>query len=83
MGWLVKQFPQWKSIKSTGVVETRRDAGEGVKTERRYFISSLSADEEWFAHAVRSHWRIENRLHYMLACYIVRIPAGRGMPEAR
>jgi predicted transposase YbfD/YdcC len=64
--WLVKQFPQWKSIKTIGVVETRRDAGDGEKIERRYFISSLDADEKLFAHAVRAYWGIENRLHYML-----------------
>jgi predicted transposase YbfD/YdcC len=64
--WLHKQFPQWKTINSIGMVESTRDAGDGAKTERRYFVSSLNADEELFAHAVRSHWGIENRLHYML-----------------
>jgi predicted transposase YbfD/YdcC len=64
--WLVKQFSQWKSIKTIGMVETRRDAGDGEKIERRYFISSLGADAELFAHAVRSHWGIENRPRYML-----------------
>ena len=66
VAWLRKQFPQWKTINSIGVVESTRDAGEGPKTERRYFVSSLGADEELFAHAVRAHWGIENRLHYML-----------------
>ena len=64
--WLHKQFPQWKSINSIGVVESTRDTGGETNTERRYFISSLQADEELFAHAVRAHWGIENRLHYML-----------------
>jgi predicted transposase YbfD/YdcC len=65
--WLLKQFPKWKGIKSIGVVESTRDTGDREpKTERRYFISSLNADEKQFAHAVRSHWGIENRLHYML-----------------
>jgi len=64
--WLHTQFPQWKTINSIGVVESSRDTGEESKTERRYFISSLQADEELFAHAVRSHWGIENQLHYML-----------------
>ena len=65
--WLREQFPQWKTINSIGVVESTRDTGVGEpKTERRYFISSLGADEELFAHAVRAHWGIENRLHYML-----------------
>jgi predicted transposase YbfD/YdcC len=65
--WLHEQFPKWKTIKSIGVVESTRETGEGeAKTERRYFVSSLDADEELFAHAVRAHWGIENRLHYML-----------------
>jgi predicted transposase YbfD/YdcC len=66
VAWLREQFPQWKTIKSIGVVESTRDAGGEVKTERRYFVSSLDADENLFAHAVRAHWGIENRLHYML-----------------
>lgn len=64
--WLVQQFPQWKTIKSIGVVESTRDTGGECKPERRYFISSLEADEKLFAHAVRAHWGIENQLHYML-----------------
>ena len=64
--WLRKQFPKWKTINSIGVVESTRDTGTESKTERRYFISSLAADEKLFAHAVRAHWGIENRLHYML-----------------
>jgi predicted transposase YbfD/YdcC len=64
--WLREQFPKWKSINSIGVVESTRDTGKEAKTERRYFVSSLGADEKEFAHAVRAHWWIENRLHYML-----------------
>jgi predicted transposase YbfD/YdcC len=64
--WLHEQFPKWKTINSIGVVESTRDTGEEAKTERRYFVSSLGADEEQFAYAVRAHWGIENRLHYML-----------------
>jgi len=47
-------------------VESTRDTGLECTTERRYFVSSLETDEEVFAHVVRSHWGIENRLHYML-----------------
>jgi predicted transposase YbfD/YdcC len=34
--------------------------------EQRYFINSIAADAKLFAHAVRSHWGIENRLHWRL-----------------
>jgi len=64
--WLREQFPKWQTIHSIGVVESTRDTGGEAKTERRYFVSSLGADEKLFAHAVRAHWGIENRLHYML-----------------
>ena len=32
----------------------------------RYYISSMKNNCEQFAHAVRSHWGIENRLHWCL-----------------
>jgi predicted transposase YbfD/YdcC len=34
--------------------------------ERRDFIPSLPADAKRFAHAVRDHWGVENRLHWRL-----------------
>jgi predicted transposase YbfD/YdcC len=64
--WLIKRHPLWKTIKSIGMVESRREISGESTIERRYFISSLSADSEQFAHAVRAHWGIENSLHYVL-----------------
>lgn len=37
-----------------------------MQTETRYFISSLSGGVKRFARAVRAHWGIENRLHWVL-----------------
>jgi predicted transposase YbfD/YdcC len=34
--------------------------------EVRFFITSLSLDVAAFANAVRSHWAIENNLHWVL-----------------
>ena len=34
--------------------------------ETRYFISSLPADAPRLARAIRSHWGIENSLHWIL-----------------
>jgi hypothetical protein len=36
--WPVKQFPQWKSVKSIGAAESTRDAGEGMKTGGRFLF---------------------------------------------
>jgi predicted transposase YbfD/YdcC len=64
-----KGLPQrelWKGLKSIGMVESRcvRDGKETV--EIRYYISSLAVGVKRFAHAVRSHWSIENTCHWSL-----------------
>jgi len=57
---------KWEGLKSVGVVESTRDI-EGVKTvERRYYLSSLPLNVELFARAVRSHWGVENKLHWVM-----------------
>ncbi len=37
-----------------------------MQWERRYYISSRDLDAETLARAVRTHWGIENRLHWVL-----------------
>jgi predicted transposase YbfD/YdcC len=56
----------WKGLKSIGVVTSVcvRDGKEA--TEMRYYISSLPVGVKQFAHAVRSHWGIENSCHWSL-----------------
>jgi predicted transposase YbfD/YdcC len=41
-----------------------RDGKETIET--RYYISSLAVSVKLFAHAVRSHWGIENSCHWSL-----------------
>ena len=57
---------QWRELKSIGVVTSccRREGKETV--EVRYYISSLAVGVKRFAHAVRSHWGIENSCHWSL-----------------
>src|SRR5437763_53496 len=57
---------QWTGLKSIGVVTSccLRDGKETV--EVRYYISSLTVSVKRFAHAVRSHWGIENGCHWSL-----------------
>ena len=56
----------WKDLASFSVVERVRTVGNQTSTERAYYISSLPADAERIAHAVRSHWEVENCLHWCL-----------------
>ena len=50
------------------MVRRRRQVGEKNSEETHYFISSLplSTGAEVIAHAVRSHWAVENELHWSL-----------------
>jgi len=56
----------WRGLKSIGMVvsECLRDGKATV--EVRYFISSLDVSVKKFAHAIRSHWGIENSCHWSL-----------------
>jgi predicted transposase YbfD/YdcC len=56
----------WKDLQSIGIATLVcvRDGKETIET--RYFISSLAVSVKLFAHAVRSHWGIENSCHWSL-----------------
>jgi len=58
-----KRFPKLAVI---GVVEAQIEKREKISLERRYYISSRALSAEAFADAVRSHWGIENRVHWVL-----------------
>jgi len=60
------QPERWAGIQSFAVVERVRTIGEKTTTEHHYYISSLGANAHKIAHAIRSHWEIENRLHWCL-----------------
>jgi predicted transposase YbfD/YdcC len=64
--WLRKKAA-WSGLKSIAMVESERTVlGEGTSLERRYYISSLSADAKHLGRAIRGHWSIENSLHWVL-----------------
>jgi predicted transposase YbfD/YdcC len=65
IGWLESKS-EWKNIRSICVIRNERSIGEETSEQIRYFISSLEPDAHRLAHAVRSHWAIENSLHWVL-----------------
>ena len=56
----------WKDVASFAIVERTRTVGDKTSTERAFYISSLPADAKRISQAVRSHWEVENRLHWCL-----------------
>ena len=62
----LRDLELWKGLKSIGMATLVcvRDGKETIET--RYYISSLEVRVKLFAHAVRSHWGIENGCHWSL-----------------
>jgi predicted transposase YbfD/YdcC len=57
------RFP---GIKTIAMVENRVERNGEISCERRYYICSALLLATLFANAVRCHWHIENRLHWVL-----------------
>jgi predicted transposase YbfD/YdcC len=72
----------WQGLRSIAVVQAQRQQGEQTTLTRRYFISSLESDAKLLLHAVRTHWEIENKVHWVLDIAFreddCRIRAGNG-----
>jgi predicted transposase YbfD/YdcC len=63
---LLESYDEWEGLKSIAAVECERTVDGKTTVFRRYFITSLGADAEAIATAVREHWGIENSLHWVL-----------------
>jgi predicted transposase YbfD/YdcC len=63
---LVRKQEAWKGLKSVVRIVSQRQIGETIEVETRYFISSLPANAKTILKAKRSHWKIENQVHWVL-----------------
>lgn len=54
----------WKDLKSLIQITSRRTVKGKTTEEKRYYISSLELSPKRAGEIVRSHWSIENRLHW-------------------
>lgn len=67
--WLRTRYPAWTSLNSLAMIRSQRTLKKTGKTsvETRYYLSSLPAPTaETMANAIRSHWGIENKVHWVL-----------------
>lgn len=69
----LQQLPQlkhWSNLRSLVRVRAERQAADPSPPQTRYYISSLAGTTPQLAHvalqAVRSHWQIENKTHWVL-----------------
>jgi len=56
---------RWKGLRGIGMVRAERRIEQEMSLETRYFLLSFPSVKT-FAYAVRSHWGIENSLHWVL-----------------
>lgn len=76
--------PRFPGLAMIGMVESRVERGGKIEAARRYYLCSTRLDAMTFARAVRAHWGIENRLHWVLDVVfhddLARLRTGHG-PE--
>ena len=67
IAWL-QDSHDWPGLRSIAKVESRREllAEAKVEEETRYYLSSLPGDAQQIGAAVRSHWGVENGLHWVM-----------------
>lgn len=65
----IKNPEKWKNLRSIVRIESTRVFKNSLKEDQtavRYYISSVQANAKDFQQTIRSHWAIENKLHWTL-----------------
>ena len=57
---------KWPGLQSVGLIESIRKVDGETTTSKRYYLNSFSSDAQLLARAVRSHWGVENNVHWVL-----------------
>ena len=65
IGWL-QDSHQWPGLKSVVMVESERETHGKAETETRFYITSLTLLANAVGPMIRSHWMVENGLHWVL-----------------
>ncbi len=65
LSWLEGR-DEWTDLKSVVMIEAERFVGDSLSVETRYYLSSLPNDAPLLNEAARSHWSVENSLHWVL-----------------
>ncbi len=63
--WLQERH-SWPGLKAVAIVESSREVSGKIEWETRYYITSLVLPAAALGPVVRSHWAIENSLHWVM-----------------
>ncbi len=62
----VRNASAWANLRTLAMVRAERRQADKVTVEIRYYLSSLESKADKLLHAIRTHWTIENQLHWVL-----------------
>jgi predicted transposase YbfD/YdcC len=65
IAWL-KQRHAWPGLNGIVMVESTREIGDKIERETRFYITSLAWLACQLGPVIRSHWAIENSLHWVM-----------------
>ena len=65
IAWLQEQHA-WPGLAAIAKIQRSREIGAKLTSETAYYLLSTPLSAERFCHVVRSHWGIENSLHWVL-----------------
>ena len=65
VAWLQERH-QWPGLKGVVMVDSRREPGDKIEHETRFYITSLSLPASQMGPLVRDHWAVENSLHWVM-----------------
>jgi predicted transposase YbfD/YdcC len=63
---LLDEKQNWSNLNAVVRIESTREVANRKTTETRYYISSLTTTAKEFNRLIRSHWQVENKLHWQL-----------------
>lgn len=65
LNW-VQERHDWPGLQAIGMIHAERRSGPERTSEERFYLLSHPLSAAAFGAAVRSHWGIENRVHWVL-----------------
>lgn len=65
VAWLQERH-DWPGLKGVAMVESTREIGDKIERETRFYITSLVLPADQLGPVIRSHWAVENSLHWVM-----------------
>ena len=65
VAWLQERH-EWPGLRGVVIIDSTREIDTKVSRETRFYITSCALVAEQIAAIIRSHWAIENSLHWTM-----------------